>query len=261
MNHHLNYDKSGSGDNTLILFHGFGQTNENLSSWVDSVNSNYTIYNFDLYFHGKSKYQDTPLEPKDWKTQFDYFLNEEGISRFSIAAFSLGGRFALTTYDLFSERINQMILVAPDGIYKSIWFQIATSRLGNPFFKYLMLHPKRFDSLLLLIRKIGLASSQVVRFAEKELSKRENRKRVYRSWTYFKPLQPNLNTIARSVNQLNTPIHFILGSKDRIIPEEVIKSKTKNFSSAEYHILPMKHHQLIDGAKTLIPSLLMGDEL
>lgn len=261
MERQLHYEKHGSGKEILILFHGFGQNNKNLITWISSVNSFYTIYNFDLIFHGKSLYPNKSIYPKEWKEHFEVFLQQEGINHFSIAAFSLGGRFALTTYDLFSKRIDQIILVAPDGIYKSIWFQIATSTLGNPLFKYLMLHPSKFNGLLKIVENLGLATSQIVRFAQKELSQKENRKRVYRSWTYFKPLQPNLSSIAKKVNALKTPFHVVLGSRDHIIPVAEIKSKTKKITSIQYHILPLKHHQLIDGAKTLIPSLLKGDNL
>lgn len=232
-----------------------------MQSWIDSVKSDYAIYNFDLYYHGKSIRANTPLSTKQWKLAFGAFLTREQINHFSIAAFSLGGRFALATYDTFSDRVESMILVAPDGIFQNIWFRIATSKPGNPLFKYLMLHPTKFNRLLHLIEKFGLASSQIVRFAQKELAARDNRKRVYQSWTYFKPLQPNLKSIIKTANTLHTPFHFILGSKDYIVPISNIKPKMTRMHTAKFYILPLKHHQLIEGAKTLIPSLLEGDIL
>ena len=96
----------------------------------------------------------------------------------------------------------------------------------------------------------------MIRFAQKELFTKENRKRVYRSWTYFRPLQPKLNLINDLIKSKKTPIHLILGSKDLLVPIDKIKSKMNKSESVYYHILPLKHHQLIDGAKTLIPSLL-----
>lgn len=257
----LFYEKHGHGEKILILFHGFGQSNEALNPWKDELDEHYTIYNFDLYYHGNSTRPDQPLSLKQWKSAFESFLEYEGIFNFYAAAFSLGGRFALKTYELFPHKVESIILVAPDGIYENFWYRLAVSKPGNPIFKYFMLHPGSFNQLLQLIDKLGLATGQMIRFAQKELSIRENRKRVYRSWTYFRPLQPDLKKVNSLINEHMTPVHLILGSKDYIVPVAQINSKVQESRLVKQHILPLKHHQLIDGAKTLIPSLLKGDKL
>ncbi|WP_258099744.1 alpha/beta fold hydrolase [Marinoscillum pacificum] len=261
MNQELFYEKHGLGEEILILFHGFGQTNEVLYPWHEELLERFTIFNFDLYYHGKSSRPDKPLTINQWKSDFESFLSEERIQNFYIGAFSLGGRFALKTYEIYPSKCNGIILVAPDGVYENFWYRLAVSKLGNGLFKYFMLHPSSFNKLLHLIDQLGLATSQMIRFAQKELSVKENRKRVYRSWTYFRPLQPNLQTINQLIEKHATPIDFILGSKDHLVPVEEIKSKINPSSSVQHHILPLKHHQLINGAKTLIPSLLKGNNL
>ncbi|HCX22607.1 MAG TPA: hypothetical protein DHN29_11865 [Cytophagales bacterium] len=256
MDQELFYEKNGEGEKTLIFFHGFGQNHKILSPWVELTNKQYTIYNFDLYYHGNSSRPDIILSPEEWKSLFANFLKENNIDHFHLAAFSLGGRFALTTYQLFPEHTRSITLVAPDGIYENFWYLLAVSKGGNKLFKYFMLHPTVFNRFLKLVEKLKLTSSQMIRFAQKELFTKENRKRVYRSWTYFRPLQPKLNLINDLIKSKKTPIHLILGSKDLLVPIDKIKSKMDKSESVYYHILPLKHHQLIDGAKTLIPSLL-----
>lgn len=225
------------------------------------MESVFTIYSFDLYYHGESTRADTKMSSEEWHEDFQSFLLREKIDRFSIASFSLGGRFAIVSTILFANKIESLILVAPDGIYRSFWFNLATSKPGNPLFKYLMLHPERFNQILHFVETFGLAASQMIRFAQKELAVKENRKKVYRTWTYFKTLQPDLKKFKAIVNHRHIPVHLVLGSKDYIIPAKEVTQKLVGISALTTHILEVKHHQLIEASKTLIPSLLKGGNL
>lgn len=257
----LYYTKHGSGQDSLILFHGFGQNNEVFNDWLEHLEKGFTTYSFDIYYHGKSTRKDEVLFINEWKENFQSFLELEKIHDFSIGSFSLGGRFAIATTLCFPTRIRQLLLVAPDGIFRSFWFNIATSKIGNPLFKFLMLHPSRFNQLLSLVENLGLATSQMIRFAQKELAIKDNRKRVYRTWTYFKGLQPDLREFTDTVNKHEIKINLILGSKDQIIPGEAVQSKLRRIVTLNTIILEVKHHHLIDASKTLIPSLLKGGNL
>ena len=75
MDQELFYEKNGEGEKTLIFFHGFGQNHKILSPWVELTNKQYTIYNFDLYYHGNSSRPDIILSPEEWKSLFANFLN------------------------------------------------------------------------------------------------------------------------------------------------------------------------------------------
>ncbi|MEQ8582719.1 MAG: alpha/beta hydrolase [Marinoscillum sp.] len=255
----LFYRKSGNGPHPVILLHGFGQEHTAFDSWLTALEANHTVYAFDHYYHGQSTREDSPLSIAQWKHQFEDFLLREDITKFSIVGFSLGGRFALVTTTLFPERINRLILIAPDGIFRSIWFRVATSAPGNPLFRYLMLHPDRFNTLLNVFKQLGITSSAMVRFAQKELQGKDNRKRVYRTWTYFKPIQLPISAVAKVINQHRIQTHLILGTLDTIIPPDKIIPKTTKIRTLETHKLPYKHHHMIEASKTLVPSLLSGE--
>ncbi|MFH6981911.1 alpha/beta fold hydrolase [Marinoscillum luteum] len=255
----LFYRKSGKGPHPIILLHGFGQEHSAFDTWLKALETNHTVYAFDHYYHGQSTREDSPLTIAQWKQQFEDFLLREDITKFSIVGFSLGGRFSLVTTTLFPERIRHLILIAPDGIFRSIWFRLATSSLGNPLFKYLMLHPDHFNTLLDTFKTLKITSSSMVRFAQKELQGKDNRKRVYRTWTYFKPIQVPISTVTRVINQHGIQAHLILGTLDTIIPLGKILSKTTKIRTLETHKLPYKHHHMIEASKTLVPSLLSGE--
>ncbi len=253
----LFYKKFGNGNKTIVLFHGFGQTHEIFEPWIDLIQNSYTIYSFDLYYHGKSMRAENPLTLKNWKVDFDQFLQQNEINDFDIGAFSLGGRFALATAKMFPKSVKKMILVAPDGVYQNPWYKVAVHPATNWIFRYLMYHPDQFNSLVKLARQFSLASYSMIRFAEKELSIIENRIRVYRSWMYFKCLFLKKTQFS----EIQCQIDFILGEQDSIIIPEKIQEKEQLFKYSNTHLLPLKHHQMIEGSKSLVSSLLSEDNL
>ena len=68
----LHYHKFGHGPAILLAFHGIGQDGVScFKSFADHLGDRYTIYAFDLYFHGKS------IQPSN----ADFFLNNEVITK------------------------------------------------------------------------------------------------------------------------------------------------------------------------------------
>ena len=55
------------------------------------------------------------------------FIEKEQIKNFSVAGFCLGDRFALFLAVYFPTHVSQLILIAPDGFYKSPWYMISTT--------------------------------------------------------------------------------------------------------------------------------------
>ena len=95
----LHYKMLGSADRTLFIFHGFGQDHQAFQSISDTLSAHYTLFVFDLYFHGKSEwgYDEMPLEKEHWKETIGLLLEEYHIGKFAVAGFSLGGKFAMAT--------------------------------------------------------------------------------------------------------------------------------------------------------------------
>src|SRR5690606_8012102 len=124
----LSYYVAGSGNLPLVAFHGFGQTHKAFYSWLDAVGSQYRLILVDLYFHGKSTWDDpdTPLEKNTWKEVMSTLFAREGISTCSVAGFSLGGKFALATFEAFPGQVRALYLIAADGIRPSFWYTLAT---------------------------------------------------------------------------------------------------------------------------------------
>ncbi|GAB3952660.1 hypothetical protein GCM10028805_34980 [Spirosoma harenae] len=242
------YQKIGAGPNVLLAFHGFGQTNRVFESLESSLGDQFTIFALDLFFHGDSSYQSNQLLTKaDWQRFIAAFLREKNVNRFSLMGFSLGGRFALSTVEGFADRVDQLILIAPDGITRNIWYRIATgSRPGRLLFRYMLRHLSMLNKLGQGLAWIGLLNRTIVRFAELSLGTPEQRERVYQSWTLFRLIQPDLSLISKQLTTHLVWTRFFTGAFDRIVPGSYILPLTKRLPHFELTILQTGHNRLID---------------
>ena len=246
--HELSYQKLGHGPAILLAFHGFGQSSQVFMSLGNSVGNQFTIFAIDLFFHGDSRYGiHQPLSKADWHRLVNAFLNDHRIDRFSLLGFSLGGRFALTTLEAFSDRVDQLFLIAPDGITRNIWNRLATgSSTGRVLFRYAL------NNLPLLVRLgyalvwVGLLNRSLMRFAEVSLASPRQREQAYQCWTQLRPLQPDLNTVATLLNVSSIRVRFFTGAWDRIVPGFYILPLTKRLIHYTVCVLPARHNQLIE---------------
>ncbi|MEO9477748.1 MAG: alpha/beta hydrolase [Cyclobacteriaceae bacterium] len=255
----LHFNKRGSGKRALLTFHGFGQDHSIFSPYFEDLENEYTLYSFDLFYHGKSHRLNRSLSKSEWANYISEFLEDNQIDRFSLLSFSLGGRFCIALADFFSNQIDQIIMLAPDGIYKSSWFLLAVSKLGNPLFKYLMTTQGAFDRLLKLARVFRLANTALIKFSEQELGTDTRRAQVYKTWTYFSPLQYSKHEKYEVFKKLQLPPHIILGIRDSILPAEKMEAILSRYEHVFIHKIDAKHNQMIKLSKSLVSTLLKRD--
>ncbi len=250
----LAYRKLGTGPSTLIAFHGFGQFSGAFMPLERSLANRFTIFAVDLFFHGHSEYNaNRPLTKPDWYRLIDAFLRAQGITRFSLMGFSLGGRFALTTVEAFAERIDQLFLLAPDGITQNGWYRLATtSMLGQKLFWYVLHHLPLLLNTGHTLVKIGLLKRGLMRFAELSLGTPSQRMLAYQSWTQFRKIQPDLVAIANLVNKTPLQVHFFTGALDQIVPGSYILPLTGKLHQYEWTNLEARHNQIIDSAGPIL---------
>ncbi|MEP0984196.1 alpha/beta hydrolase [Ekhidna sp.] len=241
----LNYFKYGGGDNALLAFHGFGQNNEIFKGWVKEVGQEYTIYSFDLFYHGISQRKNEKLSKEEWKSYLESFLIQEKINSFSILGFSLGGRFAIASALALPERTKEITLIAPDGVFLTIWFKLATNPSIKWIFKYVMLQPNLLEKLMVFNDKYRIVSPYLGDFVRKELGGHANRKRVYISWNNFKSLGYSKKQLSKLFQEQTFERRIILGSRDHIIKPEKILPIIQTMGAFKVEVLPLKHHQLI----------------
>lgn len=248
-NNSLHYAKAGTGDKHLLVFHGFGQDLTVFEFLTLSLAPRYTFYIFDLYFHGDSKWShgEKTLEKEEWKETIQLFLTQNQIENFSLAGFSMGGKFALATLESFPEKIKEVFLIAPDGIKTSFWYNIATyPMIFRKFFRSMIDRPQRFLSIARFMNKTGLVDKGLIRFAEYQMNSEEKRSRVYYSWVVFRHLNFDLSSIAEMINERKIKLTLIVGKYDKVISLENMSSFLKKVEHPQLKILESGHTGLIN---------------
>lgn len=244
----LAYRVLGNGPIVMLTFHGFGQDSCVFEVWERLVHSRYTIYAIDLFFHGESLLLNgSPLTKTDWQRLINGFLTAQGIDRFSLAGFSLGGRFALVTAEQFMPRLEQLILMAPDGITQTIWYRLATGTgPGQWAFRLFLRHLSVLSRLGRVLVKMRLLHRTVLRFAEISLATPEQRQQVYLSWTRFYPVAVDVPVLAALLNRSPVRVRFFTGYFDQIVPGRYILPLTSRLHSYELTVLKTGHNRLIE---------------
>ena len=234
----LFYQTFGQGEKLAFAFHGYGQESGHFHVIAESLKPDYTIYAFDLFFHGKSK-----LPKSRWPIRKDYLcfliqklLEEKNIARFSVMAFSMGGKFALTLIEGFAEKIDQVLLIAPDGIKTNFWYNVATyPGWLQGMFKRTVLRPVPFFKFIKLLDRYKVVDKGLLRFANWHMESTPKRLRIYKSWMGFRQLTFDIREIVRLLNENQVRVFIFLGEFDRLIPQR----------SLEVFIKALQYGQLI----------------
>jgi pimeloyl-ACP methyl ester carboxylesterase len=124
----LNFTRWGEGAEVLLAFHGFGQHRGYFGPLAEALGETHTLYAFDLFFHGESTWRtrNGTLTKARWTELVAAFLRQQGVTRFGLLGFSMGGKFVLATLEAMPERVTRVVLLAPDGIKTSFWYSLAT---------------------------------------------------------------------------------------------------------------------------------------
>lgn len=245
----LNYAKFRGGKKVLLCFHGFGQDHSAFLSLIDQIKTDYTVYSFDIFFHGDSKWlrDEKPLTAKDWLEIMQLFIIKEAIDEFETIGFSMGGKFAMITAQLFPEQTQHMHLLAPDGI--KMHFSYKFSTLFLPFrklFKTQIENPSLFKIMVKTSRSINLLDNYTLRFAETQMSTAKQRTLVYYSWVVFRQFVPELKKLAEIVNDATVGLTFYIGNYDKVIDQKAIKPLAKLLINPEIKLIESGHSKLIE---------------
>jgi pimeloyl-ACP methyl ester carboxylesterase len=245
----LHYGLYPGGHKILLAFHGFGQSQHYFSSLAAALQKGYTVYSFDLFYHGQSHWPDSdqPLTKGFWKEMITAFLKEQQIDRFSLVGFSLGGKFVLATFEALPEQTDEILFIAPDGIRTSFWYSLATyPSWARGYFKKIVEKPESLFKLMNLFRKLQIIDSGILRFAEYQMGARHQRERVYHSWMMSRHLYFKMPLIAELINKNGIKIKMFLGRYDKLMTQRNMQNLLRHVKQYDLEILDRGHSMLIE---------------
>ncbi len=243
----LHYRQYGKGVKTLLCFHGYGQDHEVYRALEELYGNEYTIFSFDLFYHGQSFWHNKtePISIKDWEEMMRVFLVVEHVERFSLVGYSMGGRFALATLNGCPDRIDQLILLAPDGIKKRFLYWLMTSfSFTRKVLRFLVTNPKPYKRLVDLLLMFRMVNKGVLKFSETQMQTRSMRRRVYYSWTMFRKLFISPRITAQNIKKHQVVMRLYMGNFDKVVPIENVKPLLRHFPDS-LRILPVGHTVLL----------------
>ena len=212
--------------------------------------SEFTVYAIDLFLHGESRFLgDKLLTKADWQQLIGDFLQTKGVGRFSLRGLALAGRFALAVLETFVDRVDQIWLIAPDGITRSFWYRVATrNQVGRWLFRYTLRHLSVLNQVGHALVRAGLLNRTAMRFAELSLATPQQRQLVYDAWTRFRHIRPDVNAIAELLNTHFIRVRFFTGAFDRIVQGHYILPLTDQLKQYELTVFKTGHTHLIEQA-------------
>lgn len=254
-NSKLHYRVIGHGSRALLAFHGYGQSSAYYEPMAQALGEDYTIYAIDLFFHGRSHLHKLhmPLQKGLLQEMVERLLQKHQVQHFALMGFSMGGKFALTLVECMPERIQELFLIAPDGIRTSFWYNIATyPGWLQQLFKRTVVKPELFFGLLRTLDKYKLVHRSVLRFAQYQMDSTAKRLRVYRSWVGFRELNFDIRHIVRQLNKHQVEVTMFLGEYDQIIAPRRVAVFVEALDKGDVVVLKAGHSFLLQHVATLL---------
>ena len=208
----------------------------------------HTIYSIDLPYHGQDRQVERPADITKtyWQSLVGGFLTQQGIDRFSVVGFSMGGRFALVTAELFAPHLDELILLAPDGITEDPWFRLATNTApGRGLLRFFLNNTRVFTRLGHGLVRLGLLNAGLMRFVEATMQTPEQRQQIGRSWVGYRSLTVDLPALVAQLRANNARVWLFLGQFDAVLPLAHTRPLLRVLPETNEVILPCGHTSLI----------------
>lgn len=245
----LSHIRFGTGPIIWLAFHGIGQDAAAMAPFGEKLSHTHTIYSIDLPFHGQDRQTeglDADITKTYWQSLFAHFLVQHHIDRFSVVGFSMGGRFALVTAELFTDCLDGLILLAPDGVTEDPWFRLATgTQPGRWALRFFLKKPRLFTALGSGLVRVGLLKPALLRFMAATMQTHEQREQIGRSWVRFRQLTIDILALAKQLRAANVPVWLYLGQFDAVLPLAHTRPLLRAYPEINEVILPCGHTSLV----------------
>lgn len=243
----LHFRKIGAGPKTLLAFHGYGM---DLYSNPDfqSCFPDYTIYFFDLFYHGKSQWpnSDHALSVEKWNELMSIFFQQEKINRIALLGFSIGAKPLLAILKEHASRVDRIVLIAPDGIVNKFWYSLATgSQMGQLVFRKVLTSPKLIVGCMDWMTRFNLIPHKLLVFVRSQLSGSQQRANVYNTWMIYRKLKFPSKQLAKNIEDHSILATIFAGSRDVMFPPKDYKQFLSLIPKARLVVLDTDHARLV----------------
>jgi pimeloyl-ACP methyl ester carboxylesterase len=262
----LEYFLFGSGPESMLAFHGFNNNARDFESLGKISGDRYTIVSVNIFFHGNSTVHerliDDGMSKPELKSLFAEVFKIRAADKFTLLGYSLGGRIALKMLELFPERIEKIILLAPDGIKINPFYSFLTRTwIGKKLLRNTVANPVFFTRLAGFLKTTRIISEKRYNFAYSNFENRSKREKVYQVWMTLKNVVSKQGDIRRKLVRYNIRMYLFFGKYDKIIPPSIGEKFRKGVErQVKLHILEEGHRLIRQDVLEKVMILTENDE-
>lgn len=209
----------GEGPESLFAFHGYADHAALFLPLRVALEKRYTIYSLDLPYHGQTTWLPDTYRCEDVIAWINNILEKEQSSSFALLGYSYGGRLVQKIAPHFAEKISQIFLLAPDGIFTR---GMINAHLVPKFIRLLLRKSLREPHWLITIvaafHRLGLLSTYNLKFIRHHLSDTERRQRLFNTWISMNDFILRPRKTKRFFRESGIPVSLYFGRKDQAIP-------------------------------------------
>jgi pimeloyl-ACP methyl ester carboxylesterase len=247
---HWEYETFGKGPELMLAFHGFGNRASDFRVFAPALEEKFTVLSFDLPFHGQSGpepgHQQAVVTAQDLAGLSQAAAALTGHRKFSLMGYSLGGKIALQLVESIPERIDTVLLFAPDGLKVSLTNAfVARSVIGQMLYRRVMRDPVWFFRLLQLMHSAGIVDRKIHDFIRESLSTAERREMVWNVWRCFRDIRPSAQRVREAVEEHRIGLHLFFGAYDKIIPPAIGRNFVRELKQPGALHIVESGHQLV----------------
>jgi pimeloyl-ACP methyl ester carboxylesterase len=245
----VHFHEYGSGNKPMLAFHGYGMTGKQFHVLKDSILTQYRVYGFDHFFHGESELDSwtekqilSGMPKATVKAYLDEWFKLYGKQKVSLMAYSIGANLALILLEEYPDLIDEIILMAPDGlsVYKGFHF-LLHKPVGKYFFKRVTKSKWLAPSLLKNLKKVRFIDNSLYNIACNEIDTEKKRLDVYYTLNLIRLLKPDSHKVAQLINQHKIKCTLIFGRDDQLFPKQAATLFIEELDNADVHEVPLGH--------------------
>jgi pimeloyl-ACP methyl ester carboxylesterase len=243
----LHFHSYGNGKQALLAFHGFNRSSADWAVFEKHIGDIFTIYAFDIFYHGKSKIDEAIQEPYIGKTELSElvsrFMMENKLARISLIGYSLGGKLVLSLIETMPGQIDNVFILAPDGIKNHFWNSFATrSFIGRILFNHAIKDPRYVLKISSFLLRSRIINKKFDLFIRTHLQEKDQRLKVLNIWMLFKDLIPEKKRIRKHVLRYKINFQMFFGKYDAIIPPKSGETFAAQLNLPCFHLLDCGHN-------------------
>lgn len=260
-NSSVHYRQFGNGPKLLFCFHGYGRESYTFSILERKLGHLFTIIAIDVPFHGLTQWKDElVLQPKymaNFLLQIRSGLHKEN-TKFSLLGFSMGGRVALHLTQLLADKVERLILLAPDGLNFNFWRWLMTNAWPfNKLLAYTIRHPKWVSWIIDKAEKWNVIHRSLADFIRYYIDDDDHRFMFYNRYISMRKFSPAFGQLKQFIRKYRITVKMMFGAFDRVIPSaggEKFKEGIEEFASVK--VIEAGHHLLSEAQVGKIAQLI-----